>query len=102
MSITILTDSNNNNLNSGIVAIHAALVPTASGGAAIVYFGTDDQAWLYNVDTPNQPPVQLSTKPGWWAFCSAHAFLNDGRWVIAGGVVNQNITHHGQIGRAHV
>lgn len=95
MSITILKDENNNDLSSGIVAIHAALVPTSSGDAAIVYFGTEDQAWLYNVDTPNQPPVQLSTKPGWWAFCSAHAFLNDGRWVIAGGVVNQNITHHG-------
>ena len=94
MSITILTDNNNNNLTSSIVAIHAALVPTATG-AAIVYFGTDDQAWLFNVDAPNQPPVKLQTQPGWWAFCSAHAFLNDGRWVIAGGVVNQDITHHG-------
>jgi len=94
MSIQILKDGNNNNLSTGIVAIHAALVPTPSG-AAIVYFGTEDQAWLFDVDAPDQPPVQMSTKPGWWAFCSAHAFLNDGRWVIAGGVVNQNVSHHG-------
>jgi Domain of unknown function (DUF1929) len=95
MSIEVLTDSNNNNLSSGIVAIHAALVPTANGGAAIVYFGTDDQAWIFDVDDLEQAPAQLSTQPGWWAFCGAHAFLNDGRWVIAGGVVNQNVTHHG-------
>lgn len=96
MPIEILTDSDNNNLSSGIIAIHAALVPTPTG-AAIVYFGTDDQAWIFDVDAANldQSPQQLSTKPGWWAFCSAHAFLNDGRWVIAGGVVNQNVTHHG-------
>lgn len=95
MSIEILTDNNNQNLSTGIVAIHAALVPTSTGGAAIVYFGTDDQAWIFDVDNLDQPPVQLSTKPGWWAFCGAHAFLNDGRWVIAGGVVNQNVEHHG-------
>jgi hypothetical protein len=93
MSITILKDASNNDLNSGAVSIHAALVPTSTG-AAIVYFGTDDQAWRFDVDAPQQPPVQLATKPGWWAFCSAHAFLNDGRWVIAGGVVDQNVPHH--------
>jgi len=94
MSIEILTDTDNNDLSSEIVAIHVALVPTPTG-AAIVYFGTSDQAWIFDVDALDQPPVQLSTKPGWWAFCSAHAFLNDGRWVIAGGVVNQNVEHHG-------
>jgi hypothetical protein len=96
MPIQILKDSDNNNLSSGIVAIHAALVPTATG-AAIVYFGTEDEAWIFDVDEPglDKPPVKLATKPGWWAFCSAHAFLNDGRWVIAGGVVNQNVNHHG-------
>jgi hypothetical protein len=96
MPIHILKDGNNDDLNSGIIAIHAALVPTANGGAAIVYFGTSDEAWLFDVDEPglDKPPVKLATKPGWWAFCSAHAFLNDGRWVIAGGVVNQNVSHH--------
>lgn len=97
MSIAILKDSEGANLDSGIVSIHAALVPTLTG-AAIVYFGTDDQAWMFNVDDLTKPPVALATKPGWWAFCSAHAFLADGRWMIAGGVVNQDITHFGHAG----
>lgn len=96
MPIQILKDSNNNNLSSEIVAIHAALVQTPTG-AAIVYFGTEDLAYLFDVDEPglDKNPVELASSPGWWAFCSAHAFLNDGRWVIAGGVVNQNVAHHG-------
>jgi hypothetical protein len=85
MSITILKDADGNNLSSGIVAIHAALVPTQTG-AAIVYFGTEDQARRFDVDNLDQAPVQLSTKPGAEAFCGSHAFLNDGRWVVAGGV----------------
>lgn len=95
MAISILTDANDNELSTSIVAIHAALVPTANGGAAIVYFGTNDEAWLFDPDAPEKPPVKLGTKPGWWAFCAGHAFLQDGRWVIAGGVVNQNVDHHG-------
>ncbi len=93
MSITILKDANNADLSSGIVAIHAALVPTPTG-PAIVYFGTNDEAWLFDLGDLEQPPIQLMSKPGWWAFCSAHAFLNDGRWVIAGGVVDQDVPHH--------
>ncbi len=94
MSITILEDAAGAELSSGIVAIHAALVPTPTG-AAIVYFGTNDQAWIFDPDDLESAPKQLATKPGAWAFCSAHAFLQDGRWVIAGGVVNQNVSHHG-------
>jgi hypothetical protein len=98
MSITLLKDQNNQNLSSGVIAIHAALVPTATGGAAIAYFGTPEQAWIYDLDALDQAPVQLGTEPGQWAFCSGHAFLGDGRWVIAGGVaislLNQDLTHH--------
>lgn len=94
MSITVLKDGGNADLSSQIVPIHAALMPTSTG-AAIVYFGTQDQAWLFDVDALDQLPVQLATRPGPRSFCSAHAFLNDGRWVIAGGVIEQDVPHFG-------
>lgn len=95
MAIDILEDGDGKELSTAIVAIHAALLPRADGGVRIVYFGTSDQAWVFDPDTPDQPPVKLATQPGWWAFCSGHALQGDGRWVIAGGVVDQDVTHHG-------
>ncbi len=98
MSITMLKDGGGNNLSSGTVAIHAALVPSPTG-AAIVYFGVQGTAWSYDPNTPQTAPKQLTTQPGEWAFCASHAFLQDGRWVITGGVfdnlMNQDVDHHG-------
>lgn len=94
MSIDILKNEGGDNLSTGIVAIHAALLPSADGGARIVYFGTDDQAWSFDPDKPGEAPTQLGTAPGRWAFCAGHAIQGDGRWVIAGGVVDQDVTHH--------
>jgi hypothetical protein len=95
MAITVLQGTNNANLSSGIVPIHAALVPSPTGPVIAYFDGFQDAAYVYDVGAPKQPPVLLGTNPGWRAFCAGHAFLNDGRWVIAGGVVDQNVPHHG-------
>jgi hypothetical protein len=87
-------------IDSGRIAIHAALVPTAAqNGAAIVYFDGvfgDPGTRLFNVDTlavsevPDSPDAHI--------MCSGHAFLGDGRLLVGGGVVEQNVPHigHGQ------
>jgi hypothetical protein len=87
-------------IDSERIAIHAALVPTATqNGAAIVYFDSvfgDPGTRLFNVDTlavsevPDSPDAHI--------MCSGHAFLGDGRLLVGGGVVEQNVPHigHGQ------
>ncbi len=89
--------------DAGILAVHAALLPTGTHGR-IVYFGgrVDDTRVYEYADPPSQAQV-LSTVPpapqpvDWQpvtdltslhepnAFCSGHAFLADGRLLVAGG-----------------
>ncbi len=80
------------------MAVHAVLLPGGSRGR-ILYFGgyKVDDTHLFDVEPPydNQSiqdiPANLS--PDYNIFCSGHAFLADGRVLIAGGqlhLYNQN------------
>jgi hypothetical protein len=86
-----------------VVAIHAALVPTANGDGEIILFGGDnhslqdaqlfeqrgdyskiDHTRRFNCRHPNQPLIYVHS-PAFDIFCCGHAFLGDGRILVAGG-----------------
>jgi hypothetical protein len=90
------------------VAIHAALMPTETG-AVIIYFGWESQkTFLYDA-TPSTPdnPIDdadrvnvpdgnpVNSQDLGHMFCGSESFLADGRLLVGGGVVNQNIDHGG-------
>src|SRR5262245_30799763 len=87
-------------LLSGNLAIHAALVETADGPAIFYFDGVfgDVGARIFNVAqrTVDPPHGQAGfDMPGQHIMCCGHALLADGRWLIGGGVVNQDINHQG-------
>jgi hypothetical protein len=85
-----------------VVAIHAALVPTTNGDGEIILFGGDnhfklaarafeadhgnevDHSRRFNCRNPNLPLIHVQS-PGFDVFCCGHAFIGDGRLLIAGG-----------------
>jgi len=80
-------------IDSQILAIHAALVPTDNGDGEIVYFGGDqhdagniasnfDASRVFNCRTGN---IQYVASPATDIFCAGHAFLADGRLLVGGG-----------------
>lgn len=84
-------------ISSGdIVAIHAALVPTENGDGEIILFGGDnhhhasalahefDHSARFNCRHPEQALIPVIS-PAFDVFCCGHAFLGDGRLMLAGG-----------------
>src|SRR5262249_11309431 len=81
---------------SGVVAVHAALVPGVNGHGEIILFGGDqldveasrrgdfDHAARFDCRDTTQPLVATHL-PNVDVFCCGHAFLGDGRLLIAGG-----------------
>lgn len=85
---------------AGILAIHAALLPTGAKGKVLMLGGDEhnpaqagrddhpanpddvNNTRIYNVDTKT---IDGSSSPTTDVFCSGHAFLGDGRLVIGGG-----------------
>lgn len=79
-----------------VVAIHTALVPTANGDGEIILIGGDnhdhaaanahqfDHAQRFNCRFPNQALTYVHA-PAFDLFCCGHAFLADGRLLVAGG-----------------
>jgi hypothetical protein len=83
-----------------ILAIHAALLPTGTKGKVIILGGDEhndaqagrddrpatpsdvDNTRIYDV---NAKTITSATSPTTDVFCSGHAFLGDGRFVIGGG-----------------
>lgn len=83
-------------INSEILAIHAALVPTDDGGE-VIYFGGDQHHAAFNLANnldaarrfpcrpgPGQHPLYVRA-PTTDVFCSGHTLLADGRLLVAGG-----------------
>jgi hypothetical protein len=79
-----------------IVAIHAALLPTVNGDGVILLFGGDnhdiaaarghhvDHTGRFNCRAPTAPLAYVQS-PSFDLFCCGHAFMGDGRLLIAGG-----------------
>src|SRR5918911_1946204 len=79
-----------------VVAIHAVLVPTRDGDGEILLFGGDDHdraaniahQWdhsrRFNCRHPTHTLVYVQS-PNVDLFCCGHAFIGDGRVLIAGG-----------------
>lgn len=79
-----------------VVAIHAALVPTDNGDGEILLFGGDnhdltgadhnqfDHTRRFNCRNLDKPLIYVQS-PAFDVFCCGHAFLGDGRLLVAGG-----------------
>lgn len=73
-------------VNSIDMAVHAALVPGGANGRVLFFGGyLVNDTHLYDVDGQALVPMAPSGVPGYNAFCSGHAFLADGRVLVAGG-----------------
>ena len=66
-----------------IVALHASLIPLATGGAGVLAWGHVGvpQIWDLSAPTPTFTPL---TEPA-ELFCAGHTFLPDGSLLVAGG-----------------
>ena len=103
MSWEVLQSSvSNDDLSSGNLAIHAALVETPDGPAIFYFDGVFGVQGARLFDTSNRtvhpPPEEDGMEtPGYHIMCSGHALLADGRLLVGGGVVDQNIEHAGPV-----
>ena len=73
--------------------VHAHLLPTGKvmlwpgdGGIS----GNDPRLWD-PATPPTQTSLKLLAKPGFDLFCAGHAFLADGRLLVAGGHIQNNV-----------
>jgi hypothetical protein len=78
--------------NSMVVAIHAALVPSKPTGEIVYFagfFGEDEAGRSFRYDCATKQVAELVHEDdevgGKNLFCSGHAQLGDGRWLIGGG-----------------
>lgn len=102
---------NPNIINSEILAIHVALVPSGDDGEVLLFGG--DEHWraqsappdgngqfkktrLYDVRRHDLVRGITIPSPETDVFCSGHAFTGDGRLLIAGGTTIFSVGHgHG-------
>ena len=68
------------------MAVHAVLLPGGDKGK-VLYFGgfLVEDTHGFDVDSDAVTDISLADSPGYNAFCSGHAFLTDGRVMVAGG-----------------
>ncbi len=68
------------------MAVHAVLLPLGTQGK-ILYFGgySVDDTHLYDVQAETILDIAWANSPQYNTFCSGHAFLADGRILVAGG-----------------
>lgn len=68
------------------MAVHAVLLPGSTRGE-VLYFGgyRVDDTHRYDVEAQTVFDISATLSPEYNIFCSGHAFLADGRFLIAGG-----------------
>lgn len=71
---------------TGDMAVHAVLLPGATRGE-VLYFGgyRVDDTHRYDVEAQTIFDISANLSPDYNVFCSGHAFLADGRVLVAGG-----------------
>lgn len=93
----VLKDPNapQNDLSTERLAIHAALVETTDGPSIVYFDGVFGEIGTrrYRIQDKSIDSTLPTAPSGEHVFCSGHALLADGRWLIGGGVVNQNVPH---------
>jgi Domain of unknown function (DUF1929) len=69
--------------STGIVALHASLVPHANGGAAVLAWGHTGvpHLWVLSNSTPTFSPLGEPVE----LFCAGHNYLPDGSLLVVGG-----------------
>jgi hypothetical protein len=67
-----------------IVAVHAHLLPTGK----VLFYPYTDEPYLWDPVTATITPAALS---GYNIFCTGHTFLADGRLLVAGGHISNNV-----------
>ena len=105
-------------INSQILSVHATLLPIGAKGKVLMTGGSEhnrdqgatdetpvdpmevDRTAIYDVDARTDA-VKISS-PTTDVFCSGHAFIGDGRWLIAGGTESWGGAAGGGPGGGHV
>jgi hypothetical protein len=67
-----------------VTAVHDHMLSTGK----VLFWGYSDEAWLWDPATAGLTPA---ARAGFNTFCSGHAFLPDGRLLVAGGHVSNNV-----------
>ena len=67
-----------------VTAVHNHMLSSGK----VLFWGYSDEAWLWDPATAGLTPA---ARAGFNTFCSGHAFLPDGRLLVAGGHVSNNV-----------
>ena len=78
------------NTKTGIVAIHAALLPSSPKGDILCFGdwnnpGPTTHTRLYHIDPESVDSFAMADLPDTNGFCGGQAFLADGRLLLGGG-----------------
>jgi len=67
-----------------VTAVHNHMLPTGK----VLFWGYSDEAWLWDPATAGLAPA---ARAGYNIFCAGHSFLPDGRLLVTGGNISNNV-----------
>src|SRR6267143_1477827 len=67
-----------------VTAVHNHMLPTGK----VLFWGYTDEAWLWDPATAGLAPA---ARAGYNTFCTGHSFLPDGRLLVTGGHISNNV-----------
>ena len=67
-----------------VTAVHNHMLPTGK----VLFWGYSDEAWLWDPATAGLTPA---ARAGYNTFCSGHSFLPDGRLLVTGGHISNDV-----------